>query len=217
MSDTPLDRSAPGDAELVERAAKGERAAFEDLVERYHPLVDAYVRQLLLGSEDGEDLVQESFLKAFRELHTLREPERFGAWLKSIAWRECRGWVKKEQTAREHRRRLAQEPSAFRGLPTDPEPEALGGDPWLSGLARAIDDMGGSKKVVLALFYVREMPLERIAAFMNLPLGTVKRRLHDGRKDVAAATDRCAPVEAAERRRFVQTFKTLLNQELKEH
>jgi RNA polymerase sigma-70 factor (ECF subfamily) len=74
-------------SELVQRAQAGDLNAFETLVSRYERRIWALAKQLLQHDQDAEDVVQDTFLTALEHLHTLRDGERFGAWLKQIATR----------------------------------------------------------------------------------------------------------------------------------
>jgi RNA polymerase sigma-70 factor, ECF subfamily len=195
------------DAVLVALAQRKDSTAFETLIERYQALVSAYTRQLLENIPEAEDVAQEIFLIAFQEVHTLREAERFGAWLKSIAWRECRGWVRRQQAAR-RAAKLAESPPMF----ADPilEEAADEDDPWLKRLEQTIEALGEGRQTVLALFYLRGLSHEMIADFLEIPIGTIKRRLFEARQALAASTGAADDMDLAERRRFVETFKRLL-------
>lgn len=201
----------PNDAELVQRALNREAGAYETLIERYQPLVSAYTRQLLEHLPEAEDVAQEVFLRAFESLSTLREPERFGAWLKSIAWRECRSWVRRQKVERRASQQLAAEAAILAG-PFEPmsEEELEGENRWLTRLEQAIDDLSDGKKAVLTLFYLRGLSHEMIADFLEIPLGTVKRRLFEARQAVAESAGPADEMDLLERRRFVQAVKRLL-------
>jgi len=71
----------------VQRAQTGDLDAFETLISRYERRIWALAKQVLQHDQDAEDVVQDTFLTALEHLHTLREGERFGAWLKQIAVR----------------------------------------------------------------------------------------------------------------------------------
>src|SRR5262245_35670419 len=75
--------------ELVERARRGDADAFAVLVERHHAAVHRAVRARLGDELDAQEVVQETFVRAWRELPGLREPARFAAWLGRIAQRRC--------------------------------------------------------------------------------------------------------------------------------
>ncbi len=212
---SPSMLGGPSDAKLVDLVLGGDLSAFEALIHRYQELVSAYTRHLLDNAFDAEDLSQEAFLVAYRELSRLRNPEQFASWLKSIAWRLCRNWVRKEQAARRGRA-LAQAEQAKKaepgfGTPFDPDLEdpLQVEDPWLERLAQTIEQLGDGKKIVLALFYLDNLPHQQIANFLNIPLGTVKRRLHEARQAVAKSTAG-ADLDRAERLRFVEEVKRLL-------
>jgi RNA polymerase sigma-70 factor (ECF subfamily) len=84
----------PPDSELVARVVAGDRNAFGVLYDRYARLVRAVVASVAGGSATVNDLAQECFLRAYRNVSRLRQPDRFGPWLAGIA----------RQVAREHRR-----------------------------------------------------------------------------------------------------------------
>ncbi|MBP2474647.1 RNA polymerase sigma factor (sigma-70 family) [Crossiella equi] len=77
----------PGDAQLVRAAEAGDSAAFATLYARHRPAVTGFVRRQLRDAHLAEDVVQEAFLNALRNLSSLREPERFRPWLFAIAHR----------------------------------------------------------------------------------------------------------------------------------
>jgi len=72
------------DAELVERARQGDRAAFGTLVERYRRTVHVIARRMTTNLTDAQDLTQESFLRAYQHLDRLRDAAAFGGWLSGI-------------------------------------------------------------------------------------------------------------------------------------
>lgn len=76
-------------AELVERARSGERDSFGELVELLWPQLVALARTVLAGDDEAEDLVQESLIQAWRRLDSLRDPDRFPAWVRRIVVRRC--------------------------------------------------------------------------------------------------------------------------------
>ena len=77
------------DEQLIRLTLSGQTAAFGALVERYWKLVVAMALTRLADPAEAEDVAQECFLKAYRQLHTLREPSRFAGWLSRIAVQQC--------------------------------------------------------------------------------------------------------------------------------
>jgi RNA polymerase sigma-70 factor (ECF subfamily) len=151
---------------LVRAAAAGDRASFGVLYERYARLVHTV---LLTSAErdDVPDLLQEVFLQALRQLHTLREPDAFGGWISAIARNEAR---------RHHR--TAKRTEALRDDIAGPTPSAnaLGTDDVL----RALQALPERYREPLALRLVEQMGGEEIARQMGLTHGTVRVYLHHG-------------------------------------
>ena len=79
----------PNDAELVERAERGERAAFDELVARHYDTVTAAAFAVHGNTESARDCAQEAFLEAAATLGKLRDKSKFGAWIYGIAKRKA--------------------------------------------------------------------------------------------------------------------------------
>ncbi|MGH3156456.1 MAG: RNA polymerase sigma factor, partial [Streptosporangiaceae bacterium] len=88
-----------GDDELVLLARDGDPVAFRLLVERHQPMVRARARQLCANPSDIDDVMQETFLRAFIALDQLRDPGRFAAWLAGITANVCRGLWRRGEPA----------------------------------------------------------------------------------------------------------------------
>ncbi|MEX2113934.1 MAG: sigma-70 family RNA polymerase sigma factor [Pirellulales bacterium] len=98
-----MDDSSPTDAELVAQSRAGQTDAFGQLYDRFAPLVREVGFGETFDTAATADLVQEAFLRAYRGLEKLREPERFGAWVVGIA----------RQVSRERRRALRRDRHEF--------------------------------------------------------------------------------------------------------
>jgi RNA polymerase sigma-70 factor (ECF subfamily) len=167
------------DEELVVASLLGDIAAFDVLVLRYRPAVLAAVSRQISNRALTEDICQEAFLLAFKALPQLTDASRFGAWLHAIARRQAIRHSRGEARAShnrlddvilEHSQVLGQ--SGWENLERQEQAE------WVQqAMATLPDDF----QLALTLRYWAEMPLERIAAFLGLPLSTVKWRLHRAR------------------------------------
>jgi RNA polymerase sigma-70 factor, ECF subfamily len=104
---------------VVLAARAGERSAFAVLYDRFHRMVHAVVLSTV-GTDEAEDLVQEVFLVALRELATLAEPERFGGWLRAIARRRAIDRLRQRRETDGEVGELARDPA-----PTSEAMEAL--------------------------------------------------------------------------------------------
>ena len=88
---------ALSDTDLVQSAQSGDEKAFEMLVEKYRPRIDSAISAFIDNPQDREDIAQETIINAYRNLRQLSKPERFGAWVATIAQNQCRDWMRKNR------------------------------------------------------------------------------------------------------------------------
>ncbi len=111
------------DIEIYEALQRGdEGAAFRLLVRQHGKIVHAVSYRLLKDRARAEDVMQETFMKAYETIDTLNDPKRLGSWLKSIAWNKSIDILRAEKRADAHQTALAQQAA---GDDTAPELEAL--------------------------------------------------------------------------------------------
>jgi len=167
------------DAELVLAAVLGEIAAFDVLVLRYRPGILATIGRQVSHRGIAEDICQETFLLAFKALPQLSDPGRFGAWLYAIARRQAirssRGESRASHTPLDEFILTRSEVLSHSGWDSLERKEQQS---WIRDAVAALPD---EFQTVIRLRYWGEMPLERIASFLGLPLTTVKWRLHRAR------------------------------------
>lgn len=170
-------------ADLVTRAQEGDREAFGKLVERFQRLVFQVALRRLRDYGEAQELAQEVFVQAMRKLDQLREPERFGSWLKSIAVRMS--------INRAIRRRPAQsaEPAVMAAACVDEEtPLARALRRERRGQLRAgLRQLRRLDRATLEAFYLDGQTLVEMSDAFRAPVGTIKRRLHVARKRLAEA------------------------------
>lgn len=104
------------DEELIAAARKGDMAAFGSLTERYWSLAVAISLSRLANAADAEDVAQESFLKAYTKLGSLRDPQRFAGWLSRIVVQQC---------VDVHRRQSRQQKILGKATPMECHPDEL--------------------------------------------------------------------------------------------
>ena len=85
------------DAKLVQSAQSGDEKAFETLVKKHRPRINATISDFINNAQDREDIAQETFINAYRNLHQLSNPDRFSYWLIKIAQNQCRDWIRKNR------------------------------------------------------------------------------------------------------------------------
>ena len=151
------------------------REAFGELVRRYQGAATAYAYALLRNYAGAEDAAQAAFLSAWLHRNELRDPEAFGGWLRTIVRTECSRITRRASVAT---------------IPIDtafvecPEPSTGDGPDWERRqlLLTAINALPDSDRSLIALRYLSDFSYDDICRFLELPLSTVKKRLHDARK-----------------------------------
>jgi len=83
----------PTDAELVQQVRQGDQEAFSELMARHQDYVHGLAYHLVENFEDARDLAQDAFVRAYLHLGQLRDPARFGPWLRRITQRVCLDWL----------------------------------------------------------------------------------------------------------------------------
>jgi len=170
------------ETQLVMNAQKGDSMAFAELARRYRSAAYAAAYLHLRDHEDAEDVAQDALLTAYERIIDLKQPCKFGAWLCSIAARKAsRRWKSK---AREQERNVL-----------DERPVSSEYDVWdaleAGELRRAaiglIQELSQLHREAIELYYFQSYTVPEIAKFLDVPPGTVKRRLHDARERLKAA------------------------------
>jgi len=168
--------------ELARRARRGDAAAFDELVRRFHRPVYRFCWRLL-RSPDAEDLAQDTFVRAFVHFERF-DPERpLLPWLIAIARRLCLDLFRRRKV----KARVETLPDTGPPAP-GPEGEASLRE-QLSRLERALDDLGEGPRVAIVLFHIEEMSYRDIAAALEVPMGTVMTWLHRGRAQLKRALE----------------------------
>ncbi len=187
-SSRPASGAEQSDLELVRRAQRGERGAFDLLVLRYQHKVVKLVARLLRDRTEAEDVAQEAFVKAYRALGSFRGDSAFYTWLYRIAVNTARntlasrqrrpleyeaGLSEAEQTAVEARMRHTDTPEAT----------ALS-EEIHEAVNRAIGELPEDLRTAIVLREVEGLSYEEIAAAMDCPVGTVRSRIFRAREAI---------------------------------
>lgn len=169
---------------LVVAAILGNLEAFEQLVVRYRPAVVRLARTIV-GADHAEDVAQDSLLLAFKALPSIEEPRKFPAWLSAIT----RNRALRFSTAENQyvKKRVALDEALLENIEALAKP--LAEKERDEALLAALDSLPPDYAMPLRLRFLDEMPLNRIAAFMGVPLSTVKWRIHHGKKLLRAKVE----------------------------
>ena len=155
---------------LVERARGGDHEAFSVLARAAIARLDGAARLILRDRELARDAVQEAFIRAWRDLPGLRDPDRFEAWLHRLTVHACL------DIARRRRRRVHEVELTPIALPFEADASARVADREL--LDDALKRLEPEWRAVVVLHYYLGMPLPDVASELGIPLGTAKSRLH---------------------------------------
>jgi RNA polymerase sigma-70 factor, ECF subfamily len=174
------------DRELVTRCQRGDRLAFRTLYRRYQHKIRSTLYQLC-GQEYLDDLVQEVFLRVWRGLPRLRQPEYFSTWVYRITW----------NVASDGRRQIAKRQiETVPVTPLDEDdprmeiPNRPGDSPDLMRLhyedvlRRGLETLSLEHRAVLVLHDLEDLPQKEIGQILQIPVGTVKSRLHHARNSL---------------------------------
>jgi RNA polymerase sigma-70 factor, ECF subfamily len=168
--------------ELVERARKGDHDAFAELAGAAISRLDATAWLMLRDQDRAMDAVQNTLLRAWRDLPTLRDPDRFEPWLHRLLVNACI-----DEIRRVKRRRLDVEITNTTHLPSVADDASALAD--RDQLERGFRRLDPEERAVLILHHYLDLPLPEVAATLRIPLGTAKSRLYRGLKEMRAALD----------------------------
>jgi len=164
------------DAELLDRARRGDAEAFTALVRRYAPLAHAVAFSHTGRRDVSEELAHEAFCRAFEHLDGLRKPDQFRSWLWGITRRVCLDW----------RRQMAQSKELTRVSPDTPSGDnparEAEGEERRSRVRRAVEELPEKYRIVVQLRHLEGLSYEAIAAALGLSLGGVSNRLAAARE-----------------------------------
>ena len=172
--------------DLVDRAMRGDREAFGVLAGRAVDRLYRIARLILRDTELAEDATQEALVRAWRDLPALRNAERFDAWLYRLIVRSCADVGRRRRKWRAEITVLQSEP-----VESDRTSELADRDQLERGMRRLTD---AQRTVLVMSFYIGLSPSE-MAEALDIPVGTVKSRLHysiEALRAAIAADERAA-------------------------
>ena len=176
------------DLKTIRRCKRGEEAAFAEILARYRGPIYNLCYRMSRSPEDARDLAQEVFIKVFRLLDRYDEEYAFSSWLFRIATNHCIDHLRRNRLrflsldgvvgpdGEEYELQL---PSG------DPEPDTvLERKEALARLEEVIADLPPHYKAITLLRHQQQLSYEEIAVILQLPLGTVKARIHRARAQI---------------------------------
>jgi RNA polymerase sigma-70 factor (ECF subfamily) len=178
--------AVPDEAQMIASILDGDTELYHDLIRPYEHSVYSMALSFMKNESDAEDVAQETFLKAFRNLGQFRGQAKFSTWLISITLNEARGRLRRQSVVRmeildETLEEAGRVQSAllheWREVPSD----ALERKEVREILQEAIRNLSPIYREVLLLRDVEELSIEETAAALTISSATVKVRLHRAR------------------------------------
>jgi RNA polymerase sigma-70 factor (ECF subfamily) len=176
-----LELTASTDKMLVRAVFAGDKTAYEELYNRYAPLIRAICYDAVGNLVDAQDLAQDVFMRAYDRLGTLRDPDRFGRWLVGIARLRCREWRRQNAPGRDGRIELD---DAVAAAPDPSENNRIG------RLRQMIAMLPEKERVALHVFYLQDNSAETARRIMGLSRSGFYRVLERARKHLEQSMTR---------------------------
>ncbi|MCA0986711.1 RNA polymerase sigma factor [Guptibacillus algicola] len=186
------------DEELVIGMSKGNQAAFEALIHRYHAPLLGYLERMLRDRKKAEDVVQDTFLKLLTQLKARKIPEKIKPWLYQVATNQCRDYWKSSSYKSEKQ-------------VIDKLPDQQSGDPSVVELferqesrkefLEELDELSTSQREIVFLRFYQDLKYQEIAETLEMPLGTVKSNLYHALKKLKTSIGRKEEVSHARSQR----------------
>ncbi len=167
------------DVELVHRILDGDDSAFSELVKKYQKPVHALVWRKIGDFHIAEEITQDTFLKAYQKLPTLKKPQRFTSWLYVIAANNCKMWLRKKrlQTQSIEETDSTQLEKATYSRYVIEENEQTIAEAKREVVKRLLAKLQESDRTVITLHYFGDMSAADIGAFLGVSVNTIKSRL----------------------------------------
>lgn len=179
----PAVRDTDDDRELVRRYLAGDAEAFAVLVERHRDRLYRVCVRILGDADDAADAVQDAFMSALRKLGTFRGEALFSTWLHRIGVNACYDILRRRARGPVlHAIDPAEAPE-----PVDPSADHADEIAGTRDAAAALALVPDEFRVALVLADVEDLPYNEISSILEVPVGTVKSRVHRGRVALARA------------------------------
>ena len=172
------------DVDLIQRILDGDESAFTMLVNKYQKWVHTLVWRRIGDFHTAEEITQDVFLKVYKKLSMLKNPNQFPGWLYVIATRRCLAWLRKKKFPTKSLDAMSTtelEELCYVHYETE-HGDATGVECKRELVKRLLQKLPESERTVVTLYYLAEMTSEEISTFLGVSPNTVRSRLHRARK-----------------------------------
>ena len=171
------------DAQLIHRVLDGDDTAFSALVKKYRKPVHALAWRKIGDFHTAEEITQDTFLKVYQRLSTLKKPQSFAGWLYVITTNQCKAWLRKKRTrtqSLENTSSTELEKRAYSEYIIE-ENERTAKETQREVVKKILAKLQESDRIVITLYYLGEMTYEEISEFLGVSEAAVRNRLYRAR------------------------------------
>ena len=172
------------DVQLIHRILSGDDAAFSILVQKYQKNVHALVWRKIGDFHIAEEITQDTFLRVYKSLATLKNPNLFAGWLYVIANRLCINWSEKNGPAMQSLENTPMEEieaSSYTHYLSE-QREVKASDRRCEVVQKLLQKLPESERTVVTLYYLGEMTAKEIGKFLGVSVNTIKSRIRRAKK-----------------------------------
>ncbi|RKU26725.1 hypothetical protein C6497_13100 [Candidatus Poribacteria bacterium] len=171
------------DVAIIQRVLAGDETAFAELVKKYQKQVQALAWRKIEDFHIAEDITQDTFLKVYQKLHTLKDPNQFSGWLYVITTNLCSTWLRKKRIRTERLEdaeiTMRDNDVYSRHITEDRHKSTV--DAQRETVRKLLAKLKESERTVMTLHYLGEMTIEEISRFLGVSGSTIKSRLRRAR------------------------------------
>ena len=172
------------DAQLIQRVLEGDDTAFSALVKKYQRSVHALAWRKIGDFHIAEEITQDTFLKVYQRLSTLKAPQSFTSWLYVITANHCKAWLRKKRTqtqSLENTSNMQLEKTAYSGYIIE-ENKRMATETQREVVKKLLAKLQESDRTIITLYYLGGMTYDEISKFLGVSEATIRNRLYRARR-----------------------------------
>lgn len=169
-----------GDSVFIQRCLQGDRDAFGALIRRYEHVAFGLALSYVQDFAVAEDLTQEAFISAYLNLQQLRNPNRFGPWLRTVVRNTCQNWRRSQKTETIPFDEMKEETMILKREDASPDRIYESKD-LRAQILDAFGKLSEKNRQAVTLYYIHDLTVEEIGSFLDVSSSTINQRLHRAR------------------------------------
>lgn len=164
------------ETKLIKKAVRGDSKALSELLRQHYSFLYQYILKSTMNKSHAEDVTQETMLKAIEKISTFQGNSKFSTWLITIASRHIVDGIRRN----DREKKWMQEEQKLHAIRFDTLRRS---DEWPAAM-QALGELSSEARMTVLLKHYYGYSQEEIAAMLDIPIGTVKSRLHSGLKQL---------------------------------